>query len=147
MREATIPHLPTLLAMGESLKRAIDRSGHNNDLREATSQASSLIISLKEAASYAPCAKLQKAAAGALIIFESIQVYNLITYDFNDSTLFQDITDNKEAYKRLGDDSAALIVAIWRSYKEAESQLEDEWLSAEMQEILIELMRYDRLSS
>ena len=66
------------MVMGESSKRAIERSGHDNDLREATTQALSLIISLKEAASYAPCAALQKVAALALIIFESTQVYNLI---------------------------------------------------------------------
>ena len=82
LRETTIPHLPTLptiaMVMGESSKRAIERSDHNNNLREATMQASSLIISLEEAVSYAPCAELREAAALALIIFETIQVYILI---------------------------------------------------------------------
>ena len=42
--------------------------------------ASSLVISLvKEAAAVAPCAELKQAAAVALVIFETIQVYtNLV---------------------------------------------------------------------
>jgi hypothetical protein len=64
--------------MGESSRHAIERPGHNTDLREATMLASGVIISLvKEAAAFAPCAELKQAAAVALIIFETIQVYNL----------------------------------------------------------------------
>jgi hypothetical protein len=64
-------------SMGESSKFAIDRPGHNTNLRETTMHASSLIISLvQEAATLAPCAELKQAAAVALIIFETIQVYN-----------------------------------------------------------------------
>ena len=63
------------MAMAESSKRGLERSSRNNTLGEATMQASGLIISLvQEAASYAPCAELQKAAAVALIIFQTIQV-------------------------------------------------------------------------
>ena len=66
-------------AMEESSKYAIrvERSGRNTNLGETSMQASSLIISLvQEAASYAPCSELQKAAILVLIIFETIQVYN-----------------------------------------------------------------------
>lgn len=64
--------------MGESSRHAIERPGHNTDLREATMLASGVILSLvKEAAAFAPCAELKQAAAVALIIFETIQVYNL----------------------------------------------------------------------
>ena len=63
---------------GESSKHANGRSGHNT-LIEATMQASGVVISLvQEAAALAPCAELKQAAAVALIIFETIQVYNFI---------------------------------------------------------------------
>ena len=72
------PTFPTItMAMAESSKRGLERSGRNRDntLGEATMQASGLIISLvQEAASYAPSAELQKAATVALIIFQTIQV-------------------------------------------------------------------------
>ena len=129
------------MPMVENSKRAIEHSGRNNNLREATMQASSVIISLvEEAASHAPCAELQKAAAAALIIFEAIQVYkNLIDLWLQLFNSLQAVKDNKEAYRRLGDDSATLIISIWRSYKEAKSP--NEWLSTKMQEILEELIK------
>lgn len=52
--------------------------------------------------------------------------------------------ENKEAYERLGDDAAGLIVAIWRSFKKAEGPRI--WLSEEMREILEDATRYDRVS-
>ena len=60
-------------AMGESSRHAI---GHGTSTGEAVMHASSLVISLvKEAAAVAPCAELKQAAAVALVIFETIQVY------------------------------------------------------------------------
>ena len=50
--------------------------------------------------------------------------------------------ESKEAYKQLGYESSGLIIAIWRSFKEAEDP--KEWLSAEMQDILEDLSQYDR---
>jgi hypothetical protein len=59
---------------GECSKHAIT---HNTNLREATVNASGLVLSLvKEAAAFAPCAELKQAAVVALIIFETIQVCN-----------------------------------------------------------------------
>ena len=74
---------PELKGLGESSKlehAAIERPGPsrntNTNLREATTHASGLIIRLvQEAAAFAPCAELKQAAAVALIIFETIQVY------------------------------------------------------------------------
>lgn len=64
---------------GESSKHAIEPPGHNTNLGEATMHASTLIISLVyEAAALAPCAELKQAASVALIIFQTIQVYDLI---------------------------------------------------------------------
>ena len=64
------------MALVESSKRAIRHSSSTSS-GEAAMQASTLIISLvKEAAAIAPCVELQQAAAVALIIFETIQVYN-----------------------------------------------------------------------
>ena len=73
---------PESMPVGECLKHAIERHGpgpsRNINFREATMHASSVIISLvQEAAALAPCAELKQAAAIALIIFETIQVYNL----------------------------------------------------------------------
>ena len=66
-------------SMGESSKHAIERPGHNTNLGEAAMHASSLILSLvQEAAALAPCAELKQAAAVALVIFQTIQVYDLI---------------------------------------------------------------------
>ena len=48
---------------------------------------------------------------------------------------------DKVAYERLGYDSNGLIAAIWRSFKKAEDP--QEWLSAEMQDILEDLSRYN----
>lgn len=42
----------------------------------------------------------------------------------------------------MGEDSAGLITVIWRSYKKAE--VREEWLSAEMREILEDLTQYDK---
>ena len=65
--------------MGESPNHAIERPGHNTNLREATMLASGVVISLvREAASLAPCAELKQAAAVALVIFDTIQVYILV---------------------------------------------------------------------
>jgi hypothetical protein len=54
------------------------------------------------------------------------------------------VKDNKEAYERLGYDSSGLVIAIWRSCKEAVDQ--EEWLSAEMRTILEDLLKYDQPS-
>ena len=60
-------------------QHAIEHPGHNTNLGEATMHASSLIISLvQEAAALAPFAELKQAAAVTLIIFENIQVGDLI---------------------------------------------------------------------
>lgn len=58
------------------------------------------------------------------------------------SSRLKSAKDNKESYERLGDDSIGLIVAIWRSYKKAE--VPEDWLSAEMREILEDLTQYDQ---
>ena len=65
------------MAMGESSKHAI---GHSTNFGEAAVHASTLILSVvKEAATLAPSSELKQAAALALVIFETIQVYiNLI---------------------------------------------------------------------
>jgi hypothetical protein len=65
-------------SMGESsTKPVIERPGHNTNWSESAMHASSLVISLvQEAATLAPCAELKQAAAVALIIFDTIQVYN-----------------------------------------------------------------------
>ena len=77
-------------SMGESsAKPAIERPGHNTNLSETALHASSLIMSLvQEAAMLAPCAELKQAAAVALVIFDTIQVYNLTLYGFNDFNCF-----------------------------------------------------------
>jgi hypothetical protein len=62
---------------GESSKHAIDPGHSNTNWRETTMHASGVIISLvREAAALAPSAELKQAATVALIIFETIQVYN-----------------------------------------------------------------------
>ena len=59
----------------ECSKHAINHPLRHTDLREATINASGLILSLvQEAAAFAPFAELKEAAAIALIIFETIQV-------------------------------------------------------------------------
>lgn len=51
------------------------RPGRNTNLRDATLNATDLILDLvKQAANLASCAELREAAAVALIIFETIQV-------------------------------------------------------------------------
>lgn len=70
---------PESMQVGESSKQAIERPGHKTNLGEAAMHASSLILSLvKEAAALSPSSELKQAAAVALIIFETIQVYNRI---------------------------------------------------------------------
>jgi len=54
------------------------------------------------------------------------------------------VKENKEAYERLGYDSSGLIITIWRSFKWAEDP--EEWLSAEMRDILEDLVQYDQPS-
>jgi hypothetical protein len=65
---------PKSMGLGESsTKPAIERP----NLSETAMQASGLIITLvQEAATLAPCAELKEAATVALIIFNTIQVYN-----------------------------------------------------------------------
>ncbi|KAF8816226.1 hypothetical protein BYT27DRAFT_7333566 [Phlegmacium glaucopus] len=82
----------------------------------------SLIINIVKEATTLPCPReLRQAAMVTLLIVKTIQT----------------VKENKEGYERLGDDSAGLIAAIWRSYKKAEAP--EEWLSAEMREILEDL--------
>ncbi|KAF8816232.1 hypothetical protein BYT27DRAFT_7238066 [Phlegmacium glaucopus] len=100
-------------------------SKHNTqqpDWKDASLHGSALILTVvKDAATFAPFSELKRAASVALFILKTIQA----------------VRENKEAYERLGDDSVGLIAAIWRSYKKAE--LPNEWLSAEMREILEDL--------
>ena len=77
-------------SLGESSKHAIERPGHNTNLGEATMHASSLIVSLvQEAAALAPFPELKQAAAVALVIFQTIQVYDLIDLRLNDLTVYR----------------------------------------------------------
>ena len=63
------------MALGESSKHVIGHSSSTSS-GETAMHASTLIISLvKEAAAIAPCVELKQAAAVALVIFETIQVY------------------------------------------------------------------------
>jgi hypothetical protein len=78
------------MAMGESSKHAIQRPAHDTNLSGTTMHATGLIISLvKEAAAFAPCAELKQAAAVALIIFDTIQVYILIDLSLHNSSLYR----------------------------------------------------------
>ena len=78
------------MATGESSRHAIQRSAHSNtNLGETAMHASSLVLSLvKEAASLAPCAELKQAAAVALIIFNTIEVYISIDLEASLTQLF-----------------------------------------------------------
>ena len=97
VRMSDVPQLPTVPTItmapestGESSKHAIERPGHSTNLGEATMRASGLIISLvQEAAALSPCAELKQAAAVALVIFQTIQVYDLIDLCFNDLTVYR----------------------------------------------------------
>ena len=76
----TVTIAPEFMPVGESSKHAIERPGRSNtNLGETILHASGSIISLvKEAAALSPSVELKQAAALALIIFDTIQVYNLI---------------------------------------------------------------------
>jgi hypothetical protein len=101
---------------GESSKHVLDRAS------KSLQNNPTLILTLvNEAATEAPCAELKRAAKAALLVLQTIQT----------------VKENKSAYVRLGDDSGGLIIAIWTSYKEAECP--DEWLSADMRDILADI--------
>ncbi|KAF8800779.1 hypothetical protein BYT27DRAFT_7262615 [Phlegmacium glaucopus] len=92
------------------------------DLIETSRHGSSLILAaVRDAATFAPFSELKQAASVALLVLQTIQA----------------VKENKEAYKRLGNDSVDLVAAIWRSYEKAKDP--NEWLSADMREVLVDL--------
>lgn len=118
--------------------------------RRPSLEDSTLILSVvKEAATFAPFTELKSAACVALMVLQNIRLW--ISRNNGTLSLYlslshrvyrsKSVKENKEAYERLGDDSAGLIVVIWRSYKKAE--VPEEWLSEEMREILEDLTQYD----
>jgi hypothetical protein len=134
---------------GKSTKMVTDHSATKWTLASLESSALTL-FAVKEAATLSPISELKKAACTALEILRIIGTReNKSTYystcgSKDWSYLLWIVKENKEAYERLGDYSSGLIAVIWRSFKKAE--VPEEWLSAEMRDILEDLTQYDQPS-